>query len=167
VALRQLETSDDVSTFCSGNAALDTWLRKYGCSNQHHYGVSYVAVDDDGAILGFVTVAPTSVARNRIGGGGPDTWPALLLARMAVQQEHQKGPRRIGELLLQHVFTLAAQQHLTTGCAAVVVDAKPEAVAYYQRYGFKRMRLGAATSAQTEMYIAIKKVMAAVHTADA
>jgi predicted N-acetyltransferase YhbS len=161
ITLRQLEAGDDLSTFSSGNEHLDSWLRRNGLGNQHRYGVTYLALDD-GAIAGFVTVSASSIARARIGGGGPDTWPVLLLGRMAVAQDRQG--QKIGQQLLRHVFSLAAQQHLTIGCAAVVVDSKPESVGFYKKYGFKPTRVPADASpaAQTQMYIAMKTVFAAM-----
>lgn len=38
--------------------------------------------------------------------------------------------------LLRFVFTLAHEMAGLLGCVGVVVDAKPEAVAFYERYGF-------------------------------
>lgn len=161
ITFKPLEAGDDVSTFCSGNEHLDSWLRRNGLGNQHRYGVTYLALDV-GAIAGFVAVAASSIARARIGGGGPDTWPVLLLGRMAVAQDRQG--QKIGQQLLRHVFGLAAQQHLTIGCAAVVVDSKPESVGFYKKYGFKPTRIpaDAPPSNQTQMYIAMKTVLAAM-----
>jgi predicted N-acetyltransferase YhbS len=120
---------------------------------------------DNGIIVGFVTVSGSSIPKAHLkrGGDGPDTWPVLLLGRMAVAQDRQRSG--IGRILLKQVFTLAVQQHLTVGCAAVIVDAKPEAVAYYPKYGFKKTRAieGAVTNPnQTRMFILIKDVMATI-----
>jgi hypothetical protein len=37
---------------------------------------------------------------------------------------------------LRQVFELALELRDRTGCIGVVVDAKPDAVAFYERYGF-------------------------------
>jgi len=81
---------------------------------------------------------------------------------MAVAQGRQG--QGIGQQLLRHVFGLAAQQHLTIGCAAVVVDSKPESVTFHKKYGFKPTRVpaDAPLSEQTQMYIAMKTVLAAM-----
>ena len=159
--VRQLESGDDLSTFYSGSEELDSWVRKHGLGNQHRYGVTYVAVED-GVIAGFVTVSASSIARARIGGGGPDIWPVLLLGRMAVARERQG--QGVGKQLLTYVFHLAVQQHLLSGCAAVVVDSKPASVDFYRKYGFKPTRVmsDVPSSPQTTMYIAMKTVLSAI-----
>ncbi len=43
----------------------------------------------------------------------------------------------MGAELLKHALTLAKRMAETVGCVGVVVDAKPEAVAFYARYGFE------------------------------
>ena len=81
---------------------------------------------------------------------------------MAVATDRQG--QKIGQHLLRHVFSLAAQQQLTVGCAAVVVDSKPESVGFYKKFGFKPTRVQPDTpsSDRTQMYIAMKTVLAAM-----
>jgi acyl-CoA-binding protein len=43
--------------------------------------------------------------------------------------------------LLRFVLKLAAAMARTVGCAGVVVDAKPEAVDFYAKYGFEAFEL--------------------------
>lgn len=164
-----MEEAHDVSDFSSGNDALDTWLRGHGLGNQRRYGVTYVATDDDGAVTAFVTVAPISVERKEVGAttGGPSRWPALLLGRMAVAK-HLQG-QKIGVALLRHVFELAVQQHYTTGCAAVVVDAKPDAVGFYAKHSFVESPTTKkkAPGDSTRMYISVETVLEAMRDPDA
>ncbi len=42
-------------------------------------------------------------------------------------------------MLLRAVLQLALTMSETIGCIGVVVDAKPEAVDFYRRYGFEEM----------------------------
>ena len=81
---------------------------------------------------------------------------------MAVTKDRQG--QGIGKVLLTKVFELAIQQHFLSGCAAVVVDSKPESVEFYRKYLFKNMRVSnnAPASPQTRMYLAIKTVLAAM-----
>lgn len=44
--------------------------------------------------------------------------------------------RGVGTALLQAVFVLAWQMAADLGCAGVLVDAKREAITFYQRFGF-------------------------------
>ncbi len=130
VVVRKFEKTDDFSAFTCGNEALDLFIKQFAKGNQHRFGVTYVAVDEDGTMLGYLTVVASSVEREKVGGKGPSSWPVLLIARLAVRSNIQKGG--IGTMLMQRAFELALEQHLTIGCAAVIVDAKPGAIDYYR-----------------------------------
>lgn len=138
--IRALLQEDDRSTFRSGNIDLDRFFQRFAGQNQfrHYIGVTYVAVDG-AAILGFATVTAASVetstlsavARRKLPGY---PLPVLRLARLAVT-ESVKG-QGVGSALLCFVFGLAHEMGGLLGCVGVVVDSKPEAVAFYEQYGF-------------------------------
>jgi GNAT superfamily N-acetyltransferase len=142
--VRRLEAGDDRDAFRSGNVDLDRFFQRYAGQNQfrHHIGTTYVAVDPGGRIAGFATVtaselAPDAVARGRRRRPARYPLPVLRLARLAVDEQHQG--RGVGRLLLRAVLVLARQTADEIGCVGVVVDAKPDAVAFYERLGFLRL----------------------------
>jgi GNAT superfamily N-acetyltransferase len=105
--------------------------------------VTYVALDA-GQIVGFATVAPSQievedlpVATRRSLPKYP--LPVLRLARLAVAKQAQG--RGAGLALLRWVFALARQLARDYGCVGIVVDAKPGAVAFYERYQFVPFQL--------------------------
>jgi GNAT superfamily N-acetyltransferase len=131
---------DDRMSFRSGDADLDRFFRQFAGQNQfrHHVGVTYVAVEHR-TILGFATVAAAHVeidelplaARRKL----PQyPLPVLRLARLAVDQAGQG--QGLGLELLRFVLRLALQMADEYGCVGVVVDAKPDAAAFYAKYGF-------------------------------
>ncbi|WP_295405306.1 GNAT family N-acetyltransferase [uncultured Thiocystis sp.] len=139
--IRRLEPSDDRRRFASGNPDLDRFFQRFAGQNQfrHHLGVTYIAVAEDG-ILGFVTVAPSEIEidalteeRRRQLPRYP--LPVLRVARLAVA-EHAQGCG-IGKALLRFALDLARRTAEEIGCIGVVVDAKPDAQAFYRRYGFE------------------------------
>lgn len=140
VRVRRLRPEDDRSDFHSGNIDLDRFFQKYAGQNQfrHHIGATYVAVDGE-RILGFATVAPSEIGVERLLSLRRKhlpryPMPVLRLARLAVDERAQG--RGVGGTLLKAVFVLARRMANDYGCAGVVVDAKLEAIAFYQRYGF-------------------------------
>jgi len=144
IAVRSLRESDDRSRFRSGHIDLDLFFLRYAGQNQFklHIGTTYVAVDDRGAIAGFATVASCSIevvhVPKKLARRLPSyPIPALRLARMAVAEGQQRAG--IGSLLMKAVFVLAHGQARRAGCAFVVVDAKPGAETYYQRWGFEAL----------------------------
>lgn len=142
MVVRLIEEGDDVASFRSGYEALDKYLVTRARSNRNVFGNTYVAIED-GKIVGYVTVMSKHVARESLGGPGPEEWPTLLIGRLAVRAADKS--RGIGKALLLKVFEIAITQHYVGGgCVAVVVDAKldidPPADKYYAKFGFKSFK---------------------------
>jgi len=166
IELRALAPSDDRSGFGSGNADIDRFFRRYAGQNQfrHHVGVTYVAVEGT-AILGFATVSASHIGAKEL----PEATrrrlpryplPVLRLARLAVDQTAQG--RGVGEALLRFVFGLGREMASRIGCVGVVVDVKPEAGTFYERYGFEAIEtiqgnLGDRPS-PTPMFLPLRKI---------
>jgi GNAT superfamily N-acetyltransferase len=146
--VRKLAAEDDRSRFRSGNADLDRFFARYAGQNQfrHHIGTTYVCVDEAGMIAGYATVAASEISPASLPAAGRKRLPrypvpVLRLARLAVD-ERARG-QGVGRSLLRAVLVLAAQMAEGVGCSGVVVDAKPEAVAFYAALGFVRLEVGA------------------------
>lgn len=145
VKVRRLEEEDDRSAFRSGNADLDRFFSSYAGQNQfrHHIGTTYVAIDAAGAIVGFATVAASEIPPEILPAARRKKLPrypvpVLRLARLAVD-ERAKGTG-VGVTLLRSMLALARQLADSVGCLGVVVDAKPDAVAFYDHLGFVGLR---------------------------
>ncbi len=164
--IRALHPADDRTSFRSGNTDLDRFFVRYAGQNhfKHHIGVTYVAVDGE-QIVGFATVVASQIeiedlplsSKKRL---PKYPLPVLRLARLAADVSVQgKG---VGMSLLRFVFSLALKMAETLGCVGLVVDAKDETVAFYERYGFER--LGTLEGAQhtrpqpTPMFLPIGEI---------
>jgi predicted N-acetyltransferase YhbS len=143
--IRALRRTDVRTGFSCGEPDIDSFLLKYAGQNQfrHRIGVTYVAVEQE-RVTGFATVAATSVQLDLL----PEEItralpsyppPALRLARMAVDLRLQR--QGIGSELTLFVMALAVRMSHDVGCVGVLVDAKPDAVAFYERMGFFRLGL--------------------------
>ena len=142
--VRRLEPDDDRSAFRSGNVDLDRFFLRYAGQNQfrHHIGTTYVAIDVAGTIAGFATVtasetSPQAMAASKRRRLPKYPVPVLRLARLAVD-ERAKG-RGIGSILVRSILVLARHVADDFGCVGVLVDAKREAIAFYDRLGFVRL----------------------------
>lgn len=168
--IRALRESDDREGFRSGDADLDRFLHKYAGQNQfrHHIGTTYVAIEEN-RIAGFATVAPghlevedfpprlrTKLPRYPL--------PILRLARLAVDQS-MRG-RGVGKTLLRFVLRLSLRMAADFGCTGVVVDAKPEAVSFYEQFGFAPLEVvegqSQARPAATAMFLPLREIAAAI-----
>lgn len=143
IEVRPLRASDDRTLFHSGNPDLDRFFAKYAGQNQfrHHVGVTWIAVEDE-SVLGFATVSPSQIEIDDLPEGMRGRLPryplpVLRLARLATDT-NARG-RGVGSVLLRTVFGLARELSGTVGCIGVVVDAKPEAVQFYEKLGFRAL----------------------------
>ncbi len=89
--------------------------------------------------------------------------PIVRLARLAVDgSAHSQG---LGTQLLGLVCRLAAKMADDYGCAGVVVDAKPDAVTFYGKYGFVAFDAlegqSEARPRTTLMFLAMRAIKAA------
>ncbi|MGH9885346.1 MAG: GNAT family N-acetyltransferase [bacterium] len=167
--IRILQPSDDRSAFRSGDVDLDRFLQRYAGQNQfrHHLGSTYVAVDQ-GRILGYATVAPGQLEIDDLPGSLRKKLPAyplpiLRLARLAVD-EAARG-QGLGKELLRFVLQLAIRLARDYGCTGVLVDAKAEAEAFYEKLGFVPLEViegqSDARPAPTPMFLSVWEIQAA------
>ncbi len=153
--IRALRSDDDRSLFRSGDADLDRFFLKYAGQNRfrHHLGTTYVAIDQ-GRILGFVTVSPGQLESEELSAAlgrrlPKYPLPILRLARLAVDESYRE--RGVGIELLAAVFELALRMATDYGCVGIAVDAKPNAIDFYAKFGF-----AAKTAATGQMHVAPK-----------
>jgi GNAT superfamily N-acetyltransferase len=139
--IRRLRASDSIEGFSSGDAGLDRYLSTYAIQNQEvlGIGVTYVVPTDSG-ISGFVTLVAASIRRDDFPAPNPEAYPlyplpALRLARLAVDCRVQGAG--LGGALVLFAQQVAEVMRASVGCAALIVDALPAAVTYYERLGFR------------------------------
>lgn len=167
--IRALREADDRARFRSGNPDLDRFFHQFAGQNQfkHHLGVTYVAVEGVD-MLGYVTVAPGHLAIDEVSAATRKRLPryplpVLRLARLAVDE--RAAGQGLGERLLRFVMQLALRMTEDYGCAGLVVDAKPEAEAFYARYGFVALdALEGRSDARpqpTPMFLALRAILLA------
>lgn len=99
-----------------------------------------VWADDEHRVLAYVAVAPIQIERgtlpSRLARGNPDAIPAVLLARLALDQRlHGRG---LGKVLLHDALATLADAVTRVGGRYIVVDAIDDAAAeFYRRHGFR------------------------------
>ncbi len=140
IHIRRLEANDDRTKFDCGNIDLNRFFQRYAGQNQfkHFIGASYVALYND-HITGFVTVSSGELTADKrpvalLKKFPTYPLPILRIARLAVDKHFQG--YGIGHQLLRSMLELALEMQQRTGCVGVVVDAKREAVAFYETLGF-------------------------------
>jgi GNAT superfamily N-acetyltransferase len=139
-----LERPHHFDDFDCGEPALDEWLKRHARA-AHASGSARVFVatlEDRETVVGYYALAAAQVApeaaTERALKGQPRTRPvpAVLLARLAVDREHQRAG--LGRSLLQDVMLRCVEAAEAIGARVLLVHAKHEtAKAWYLQYGFE------------------------------
>jgi len=137
-----LLTSDQVlERFECGKPALDDWLRRNALANQISGATKTWVVVEEGSldVVAYYGSSTGSVLRSaastRIRRNQPEQIPAIVLARLAVDNRH-KG-NGLGAALLKHFMMKAIEVAGSVGVRTLLIHAKDEeAQAFYRHYGF-------------------------------
>ena len=130
--------------FQSGEPALDDWLKRPARAAQTSDSarVFVVTLEDDNTVVGYYALAAAQVAADdatvRALKGQPRARPvpAILLARLAVDQSHQGAG--LGRSLLQDVLLRCVEAAEAIGARVLLVHAMHEAAkAWYMQFGFE------------------------------
>jgi GNAT superfamily N-acetyltransferase len=139
----RLVPDHDASAFNSGVASLDQWLRGHALrAEAQDTARTYVWVQaGDRRIRAYFSIAPTQVLREglpRSASGGHSVIPGYLLGRLALDADLQH--QGFGGQLLIDALTRIVRAADGAAGRLIVVDAiSPEAVAFYEHYGFRRI----------------------------
>ena len=158
--------------FDSGNNDLNEWLRTKARQHQER-GISrtFLAIPKKGTldvwhqagfkdvvdttVLGYFTLSSAQVMNEELPPAGsklPRNVPVVRLGRLAVHKRLQGCG--FGGMLLMEAITRAARVSETIGVSGLFVDAKDDAVPFYEKFGFQR-----AESAPLKLWLAMARVI--------
>jgi GNAT superfamily N-acetyltransferase len=132
--VRKLAATDQVDAFDCGEAALNQFLQRYALVNQKaNSAQTYVCCQGD-VVVGFYSLAVGSVdpkaAPSRVMKGlAHHPVPVMILARLAVDKEHQR--RGLGQALLKDALLRTAQAADIAGIRCLLVHAKDDAAQHW------------------------------------
>lgn len=126
--------------FASGRPVLDGWLQTHARTATGQGTRTYVlTAEATDEVVGYFAIAPHLLERDaaprRVGRGAPARIPAILLAKLALDQRlHGQG---LGAELLVHALSTIVSAARTAGGRLVVVDAIDDsAAAFYAAHDF-------------------------------
>jgi GNAT superfamily N-acetyltransferase len=133
-----------VDEFECGEPALDEWLRRHARPAQASDSarVFVTTLDDGETVVGYFALAAAQIApqdasaRALKGQPGTRPVPAILLARLAVDRNHQGAG--LGRSLLQDVLLRCVEAAEAIGARVLLVHAKHTAAkSWYLQFGFE------------------------------
>lgn len=167
VTIRRLEEFDEVENFDCGDAPLNSYLQRHAWTNQQKVsiGVTYVALEQAAprTVLGYFTLATSSVPRERFPKKYVRGLPLILLARLAVDKRF--AGRGLGHALLSEALQITLRVADEVGCRCIITDAYRDKVAWYARYGFLPIE-GSAASGPQRMFLDVRTIRAAYERSD-
>lgn len=127
----RLSSEHVVSGFRCGRQSLDEWLKRYSLINQRSGMTTtfVLTVDDTNDVVGFYSLATGGVdhqdAPARVARGLPKhPIPVIILARLAVHEDHQG--RHLGRALLRDALVRVSNAADEIGVRALLIHAKDE-----------------------------------------
>lgn len=130
-----------IEGFDCGDEVLNDWLARRARSNQlSGAGRTWTVTDERRRVVGFYASCTAVILRagvtKRASRNQPEPLPALLLARLAVDREHQG--RGLGAALLKHFFVKSLEVAQLTGVRVLLAHASHERAAiFYEEHGFE------------------------------
>lgn len=139
--VRKLAATDQVDAFDCGQAALNQFLQRYAFVNQKANSAQTYVCCQGALVVGFYSLAVGSVdpeaAPSRVTKGlARHPVPVMILARLAVDKEHQR--KGLGQALLKDALLRTAQAADIAGIRCLLVHAKDDAARrWYESWGFE------------------------------
>ena len=139
--VRKLTATDRVDTFDCGQAALNQFLQRHALVNQKANAAQTYVCCQGNRVAGFYSLAVGSVdpkiAPSRVVKGlARHPVPVMILARLAVDREHQR--KGLGRALLKDALLRTAQAADIAGIRCLLVNAKDDAARqWYESWEFE------------------------------
>jgi len=128
--IRKLAATDQADAFDCGHASLNQFLQRYALVNQKANSAQTYVCCRGNEVIGFYSLAVGSVdpeaAPSRVMKGlALHPVPVMILARLAVDKEHQH--KGLGQALLKDALRRTAQAAHIAGIRCLLVHAKDDA----------------------------------------
>jgi GNAT superfamily N-acetyltransferase len=141
--IRKLEPDDNVAAFNCGHPALNQFIQRFALVNQKaNSAQTYVCCESGtSTVAGFYSlvvgsVEPSAAASRVVKGLARHPVPVLVLARLAVDLNHQSAG--VGRALLKDALLRTVQAAEIAGIRAMLVHAKDDAArTWYLNWGFE------------------------------
>ena len=139
--VRKLAPADSTEGFDCGQSALNQFLQRYALVNQKANSAQTYVCCLRGKVVGFYSLAvggvdPEDAPTRVMKGMARHPVPVMILARLAVDRDHQK--LGLGKALLKDALLRTAQAADIVGIRCLLVHAKDEAARHwYESWEFE------------------------------
>lgn len=139
-----LTSEHDLEGFCSGEEALDSWLKERALSNMESGASRTYVISEAGAhkVIGYYALCMGQILNQDVIGSMrrnmPRHIPAVILGRLAIDEKWQG--QGLGKALLQDAVQRSCRASKEVSARLLIVHAiSASAEAFYLHYGFSRL----------------------------
>ncbi len=139
--VRKLAATDQTDVFDCGQAALNQFLQRYAFVNQKANSAQTYVCCQGNVVVGFYSLAvgsvdPEATPSTVMKGLARHPVPVMILARLAVDKEHQR--KGLGQALLKDALLRTAKAADIAGIRRLLVHAKDDATQrWYESWEFE------------------------------
>ena len=139
--VHKLSVNDQVDSFDCGHVALNEFLQRFALVNQRSNSSQTYVSCNAGHVAGFYSltvgsVEPSHSAPRMLKGIPQHPVPVMILARLAIDQKHQR--QGLGKALLKNALLRTVQAADIAGIRALLIHAKDEeARSWYRHWEFE------------------------------
>lgn len=161
--VRKLTASDDLESFDCGQSALNQFLQRFALVNQKSNSAQTYVSCCSNAVVGFYSLAvgsvePATAASRVIKGIAQHPVPVMILARLAVDLQHQGVG--LGKALLKDALLRTVHAAEIAGIRALLVHAKDESA----RQWYLNWEFEPSASDPFHLFLLLKDIKAMVDT---
>ncbi|MCZ0860160.1 GNAT family N-acetyltransferase [Methanocorpusculum sp. MG] len=161
LTVKPLHAGIDRTHFCCSEQYLNDYFKEDALKD-HEYLYSITKVmEHEGHIVGFFTLVTDTINPNSVETSVGKKYeytklPAVKIARLATDTQYLgKG---IGTAMMIWIFRIVADLTSDVGCRVITVDAKRDAVGFYQKFAFHPVQSKKETDT-VPMYLDIKPLL--------
>lgn len=139
--LRSITASNSPASFecgtTKGQKDLSGFILNDALKYQEHCTGTTKLIFFEDEVIGFYTLAASEIKLKETERSISDlkVFPALKLARFAVQTQYQGGG--LGKDVIRYIVGLVIHLNVHIGCRFIIVDALPESIGFYKKLGFE------------------------------
>lgn len=156
-----LDTKADLSYFSCSEQKLNEFLIENALEDHNNlYSVTRLVYYKD-ILVGFFTLIADNISVKEIEAKDYENYkykklPAVKIARLATDKDYER--KGIGRLMITEIFSIIYDITYNIGCRILTVDAKSEALGFYQKFAFRVVN-SKHNSEYIPMYIDLKKLI--------
>lgn len=159
------KNANHIIGFCSTSTELESFLKEDALKDSKRRISTTHLVFYEGKVVGYFTLVNDRIDVKHVENSGLEgeypyqKYPAIKIARLSTHKNYER--MGIGRHMLSRAIAYAIRITNFSGCYIITVDAKPESVDFYKKYGFRQVKRKSGTT--IPMYLNYSQLLETRH----